>query len=430
MTKTFLIVGCGVFGLSAAVELAKQHVFDRIIAIDAEAVPSSMSAANDLNKIVRPEYADIKYMKLALEAMDLWRTNDPVSSSYHECGRLSITSSDPNRSQFDAVSQANLRKLLGDSALINLNTPDEIRQRFPILLSNAPLKVNASAVLNEHAGYANASEALKTMESEAKKYGVEFRYGKRGSFKRFVFPNTSSGPNTLAAVETDDGSIIQADTILLAIGAYMNAYVHTDRRVIAKGLPVAHLQLTEEEYKQYTKMPIIFDPDVAYVFPPDHKSKLLKFSSTGYEYVYNTHTHYDQSIITSIPNPPSLYTEIPDYAKKNIRQFLQMYLPNLADRPLQKCKMCWISDTSDSEFLIDKLPGTENVLIANGDSGHAFKFLPNIGKYITQKVCGTLSPEWQKAWKWKDLKNQSKEVKWRGTRSLVDLKNTSFTTDN
>ncbi|WBW71043.1 L-saccharopine oxidase [Schizosaccharomyces osmophilus] len=430
MSKTGLIVGCGVFGLSAAVELAKQHAFDKIIAIDAETVPSSLSAANDLNKIIRPEYADIKYMKLAIEAMDSWRSKAPVSSTYHECGRLSINSKDPNRCQFDAVSQANLRKLLGETALVDLNTPDEIRQKFPAFLSNAPLNEDTSAVFNEHAGYASASDALVWMESEAKKFGVEFRYGKCGSFKRFVFPNTNSGSTASVAVEIEDGSIIQADTILLAIGAYMNAYIHTDRRVIAKGLPVAHMQLTEAEYNHYRNMPIIFDPDMAYIFPPDPKTKLLKFSSAGYEYVYNTRTRYDESIITSLPTTPSQYTEIPGYAKESIYRFLRMYLPELADRPLEKCKICWISDTSDSEFLVDKLPGTENVFIANGDSGHAFKFLPNIGKYIAQKIHGTLSTEWQEAWKWKNMDNHTTEVKWRGSQSLVDLKDVSFTPNN
>ncbi|EPX74663.1 L-saccharopine oxidase [Schizosaccharomyces octosporus yFS286] len=391
MSNTCLIVGCGVFGLSSAVDLAKQRVFDRIVAIDAEAVPSSMSAANDLNKIVRPEYADIKYMKLALEAMDSWRSNSPVSSAYHESGRLSINSKDPNRRQFDSVSQANLRKLLGKDALMDLKSPDEIRKKFPTFLSNAPLNEDISAVFNERAGYASASEAAS------------------------------------AAVETEDGSVIQADTILLAIGAYMNAYVHTDRRVIAKGLPVAHMQLTEDEYNHYKNIPIVFDPDVAYIFPPDPKSKLLKFSSAGYEYVYNTRTRYNESIITSIPTTPSQYTDIPDYAKESIYRFLRMYLPELADRPLEKCKMCWISDTSDSEFLIDKLPGTDNVLIVNGDSGHAFKFLPNIGKYVTQKIRGTLSTEWREAWKWKNVDEHSREVKWRGSQTLADLKDVSFT---
>jgi sarcosine oxidase/L-pipecolate oxidase len=60
-----LIVGAGVFGLSTALHLI-QGGYTNITILDREAVPSSHSAGNDLNKIVRAEYEDPFYTELAL----------------------------------------------------------------------------------------------------------------------------------------------------------------------------------------------------------------------------------------------------------------------------------------------------------------------------------------------------------------------------
>jgi sarcosine oxidase/L-pipecolate oxidase len=60
-----LIVGAGVFGLSTALELARQG-YTNVKVIDREAVPSPYSAGTDLNKIVRAEYEDPFYTELAL----------------------------------------------------------------------------------------------------------------------------------------------------------------------------------------------------------------------------------------------------------------------------------------------------------------------------------------------------------------------------
>jgi sarcosine oxidase / L-pipecolate oxidase len=75
--QNILIVGAGVFGLSTALHLG-QDGYSNITVIDRESLPSSCSAGNDLNKIVRAEYEDPFYTELALVHTALYLLNPVV----------------------------------------------------------------------------------------------------------------------------------------------------------------------------------------------------------------------------------------------------------------------------------------------------------------------------------------------------------------
>jgi hypothetical protein len=44
----------------------------------------------------------------------------------------------------------------------------------------------------------------------------------------------------------------------------------------------------------------------------------------------------------------------------------------------------WYTDSFDNHYVIDHLPGQDSVLVATGGSGHAFKYLLNIDKWIVR----------------------------------------------
>jgi sarcosine oxidase/L-pipecolate oxidase len=65
-SSRIVIVGGGTFGLSTAYHLAKSGYTDITVIDKSEYLPSSESAGNDLNKIIRAEYEDPWYAELAL----------------------------------------------------------------------------------------------------------------------------------------------------------------------------------------------------------------------------------------------------------------------------------------------------------------------------------------------------------------------------
>ena len=74
-----------------------------------------------------------------------------------------------------------------------------------------------------------------------------------------------------------------------------------------------------------------------------------------------------------------------------IRSCLAAHLP-AANGPLAAATTCLYTMTPDGDFIIDRLPGDERVIVASPCSGHGFKFAPVIGEIIADlATTGTTS---------------------------------------
>jgi sarcosine oxidase len=64
-----------------------------------------------------------------------------------------------------------------------------------------------------------------------------------------------------------------------------------------------------------------------------------------------------------------------------IRAALADHIP-AANGRLIAAKTCLYTMTPDGDFLIDRLPGASNIIVASPCSGHGFKFAPLIGEIL------------------------------------------------
>lgn len=124
---TYLIVGGGIFGASAAYHLKQALPASTVVLVDRASVPCESAASHDLNKIVRADYDDLFYMRLALEAMEAWREDKVYSPYYHETGILIA-----DNIGWGTGCLENYKKLAISNDAVMLDV-EEARQRFPAL---------------------------------------------------------------------------------------------------------------------------------------------------------------------------------------------------------------------------------------------------------------------------------------------------------
>jgi glycine/D-amino acid oxidase-like deaminating enzyme len=81
-------------------------------------------------------------------------------------------------------------------------------------------------------------------------------------------------------------------------------------------------------------------------------------------------------------------------ALADVRAFMARRFPALANRPLNESRVCQYENSSNGDFLIDRHPAWDNVVLVGGGSGHGFKHGPAVGRYAAALSLRTLrAPE-------------------------------------
>lgn len=422
-----IIVGCGVFGLSTALELVKNG--ERVCLLDKFEPPSEWSAANDFNKIIRCEYGDPTYAKLAIEALHLWRSDEVFKKSFRECGRLLATPmKHKGREEFELLGIKNIQDLGEGLKYQYFNGGREVASKFSFFANNN-ISDYQQIKYNPEGGLGVSNDTLVDVYNFLKLHpNVEFHFGDDGTMIKVQQDNDGK-----AHVVTLSGLIHTAPTILIAAGANTGTILNLQNQQSATGSFVTHIQLSDSEYKRFANMPVVFDAEIAYFFPPDAKTKIMKLCVTGSgikRLVNDPHNSHRQISLPRFHNEHPGDT-IPVDLVPIVKEALHKYVPELANHNLFGSKICWLADREHSNFLIDRVPTYSNLYVATGDSGHGYKFFPNIGKYIVKMIEGNLDPNLKNLWKWdsrvkKDLVDPAKSS-WRTAKSRTrDLSELQF----
>ncbi|PKK48014.1 hypothetical protein CI102_5509, partial [Trichoderma harzianum] len=135
---------------------------------------------------------------------------------------------------------------------------------------------------------------------------------------------------------------------------------------------VGHILLNADEADLLRGIPVVNVRDLGFFFKPDPTTRLLKLCPLGAGYT-NT-----RAAGVSLPLADHLLNEfMPKEDEQKLRLLLPNTLPWLADRPFVDKKLYWFSDTGDSDFRIDYVPGwNSSLVVLTGDSGHGFKITP------------------------------------------------------
>lgn len=408
-----LIVGGGTFGLSTAYSMARSGYKSITVLETGESIPSPLSAANDLNKIIRAEYEDPFYTDLALEAMAEWNTNPIFAPHYRQVGYLLANSAAAPEKSKKSLAKS-LKSVEAHPAwkgrITPLETRDDIRTAAPFL--RGPME-GWKGYLNSFAGYAHSGNALKSIYKAVLELGVVVRCGQ--TVTELLYEQGKAEIKKCVGVKTSSGEIFSADTVILTVGACLASVLpQVGRQVVAKALCVAHIQLNKEQADRLMGIPVTYARDLGFFFEPDRETLQLKLCASGAGYTNRESLHGSTHSF-----PPQNNDLIPSEDEKRIKKLIREALPEFAQQRLICKHLCWIADSADSDFIFDFVPGTQNLVVASGDSGHGFKFLPTVGRFIQAVVEQGVQNITQ--WRWKEGNDASGNVSWR-TGDVADLK--------
>lgn len=383
----FLIVGAGIFGVTAAVALLKRKY--KVGILDPGPVPHPLAASTDISKVVRMEYgADREYMDMVAECIDGWHAwNEQFGDTlYHETGFLMLCRQpvEAGLNQFEAASYENL--LLKGYHPVRLDA-NALRAGFPAFNPD----VYPEAFFNPKAGFAESGRVVRALAEYAIQLGADIFEGQTaGSF------NQSGGRVT--GVFTREGEYFEAGHTVVCAGAY-TPYLFSELmpNMRITGHPVFHLKPSRPELFA-APLFSVFTADISntgwYGFPSHPREKVVKIANHGIG--VELHPERDERVVTE--QDVFLF-----------RQFLRESLPALANDPIVFTRRCLYNDTLDGHFWIDRHPALAGLTVAAGGSGHALKMAPVLGDMIASVAEGG-AHKWSARHRWRSLTGDTKQA--------------------
>lgn len=355
------------------------------------------------------------------EAIKKWQSDPLFEPHFRQVGFLNAVSGTAPESAKQILGKY-LRSVsdipVFQGKVVRCPDTDTIKRHIPEL--SGPMH-GWNGYLNEFAGYVHAANALKGLYEDCVRRGISFRLGSwEGEVSELLF---APGTSRCIGARTHGKKEYYATKVIVALGANAARLVPSvGGGMAARCWGIAHIQLSPSEAASLRGIPVINVRDIGFFFEPDLETNKLKICHMGGGF-----TNYTASAQGDLSLPPSKLADsgfILQEDERAIRRLLREALPDFAERPLIDAHLCWFSDTEDSHYIIDYVPGNDRSLVVlSGDSGHAFKMLPIMGDFVLSLLADGHQKVTQ--WQWRDKKDAkpAEGVQWR-TGSSKELTGT------
>ena len=374
MSNSALVLGGGVMGLTAAIELCRRGW--QVTLLEAGAIPHPDAASTDISKVVRMDYgSDPLYTEMGEQALLRWREwngrwGEPL---FHEDGFLVMSRSAMQPGSFEHDSHEFLSAR--GHALVRVGRED-LRQRYPQWQAER----FAEGYFNPAGGWAESGRVVARLREEALEAGIALHEGVR--FQALLVEH-----ERVTGLRDTKGRAWCADVVVSALGAWTSDFLPwLEDLVHATAQPVFHFAPPDPDAWRAPEFPV-WAADIAstgwYGFPANADG-IVKVANHG----------PGRRVHASEPR------QLPAHEEARFRAFLRETFPALASAPVVGTRVCLYGDSFDGHFLIDQDPEHPGLVIAAGDSGHAFKFTPLLGGLIADAVEGRWNP-WRERFRWR-----------------------------
>lgn len=352
------MAGAGAAGSAAAWQLAARGL--RVLALDRFHPPHAEGSSHGGSRVIREmAFEHPRYVPLVRRAYPLWDALDPAGQR-----RLLI----PTGALYLGAPDSLVVRGSRDSATLHGVPAEEmpaadVHARWPALTPE-PGDVG---LFERRAGVLRPEACIQAMLDAATAAGATFAFGEAVESWRA----DAGGVRVTTPART-----IEAGALVLADGPWMLDEL--------KQLGVAAwVERVVQHWFEPLRSPDIFAPERCPIYLWEDAAGVIFYGFPMLDGVLKAAVHHRGESTTM----DIVRRAVTDEEVALVRERLARLLPLAAGRH-RRSAVCLYTNTPDGDFIIDRHPSSDRVVVASACSGIGFKFMPVVGELVADLVTG------------------------------------------
>jgi sarcosine oxidase len=345
-----VVCGLGAMGSSAVHHLARRG--KRVVGLERYVPGHDHGSSHGRTRIIRLGYFEHpSYVPLLWRAYELWRELEAASGRklLHVTGIAEI--GPPECSLVRGTLAAAKLHALRHEVL----AAEELMRWYPAFR----LPPDYVAVVQPDGGFLEVEASIAAQVALATAAGADIREGETVQ----AIEQRAGG----VRIVTDRGTL-EADRAIVAAGPWTGS--------LLPGL-AGSLRVTREVMGWFEPTDAgLFSPFPVFIIESRHGMHYGIPPHGGAGIKVAKHHHRDEAV-----DPDAYDRTVSAEDEALIRAAIADHLPAANGRRIA-AKTCLYTMTPDDDFLIDRLPGAPNIIVASPCSGHGFKFAPVVGEIL------------------------------------------------
>jgi sarcosine oxidase len=348
-----IVVGVGGMGSAACYQLARRG--KRVLGLERFDIPHANGSSHGVTRIIRLAYYESPvYVPILRRAFELWRE---TGARFGE-QLLHVTGGLDASWENGRVFTGSLESCIAHDLPHEVLTGSEVNARFP----GYRLPDTHRAVFQPDAGFVLSERAIVAHVELAMAAGAEIHARE----KVLEWEPIAGGG---VRVVTDRGRY-EAARLILSPGAWVSSFVPElepfavpERQVVGWFQPSAPAKFTPDAF-----------PVSIIEVEEGHYYMLPVFGIPGLK--LGRYHHLNER-----GGADALSRDVAGEDEEALRWCLRRYFPE-ANGPVMTLRACLFTVTPDEHFIIDTLPGNDDVIVASPCSGHGYKFASAVGEIL------------------------------------------------
>lgn len=348
-----IVVGTGAMGAAACWQLARRG--QKVLALDRYDIPNAMGSSHGVNRIIRLAYFEHPaYVPILRRAFELWRETEQLAGEQ----LLWITGSLDIGASGSKIVEGALSSCRQHGLHHEVLSAADAMARYP----GYRLPENFVALHQPEGGFVASERAIVAAANLAMQSGAVLRAREA---VLDITPIAGGG----ARVRTGRG-VYEAGQVIVSAGAWVGELVPgLSATAVPERQVLGWFQPKRPELFRLGAFPVSNlkgDLGHFYQFPV--------WNVPGFKIGLYHHLH-EQGAPEQLSREPTAADEAV------LRRGVAEFFPE-ADGDVLALRTCMFTNTPDEHFIIDRLPGFEDVIVASPCSGHGFKFASAIGEIL------------------------------------------------